>query len=507
MATAAFKARLDDADVIDIEQPHPLRRPLADAEPYPFEALGNHMRPAVEAVHNIIQAPIEICAQSALAQAALAVQGHANVVLPNGQSRPLSLFLLSVAASGDRKSAADNELGWALERHERNLAEGLVEAKANYANDLEAWNAARSQAKADNKSANRSSIAHALGDVGTEPAAPLEAIISFPDPTIEGIQKYLAVGQPSLGLFSDEGGMFVGGVGMSKDHALKTAAGFSKFWDGAPVKRLRAGDGKTVLFGRRVSLHLMLQPEAAMNWLSDPVLRDQGLFSRMLIAAPASIAGTRFGRDPHPDAKAAVYRYGSRLLSIFERPCPMKEGTVGELAPRDLTMTPGATRMWWAYRDSVEKEQGKGGRLVPVRGLANKIYEHAARLGAVLALLDNLDATELDEGALANGIKLASWYLGEALRLSEVGMVSDDIRLAEALLEWLKTSWPARSSDEGRFVSSVDVYQFGPGNMREKATAQRALAVLLDHGWLRKAEKRTHVNGKRRRDIFEVREG
>jgi len=43
--------------------------------------------------------------------------------------------------------------------------------------------------------------------------------------------------------------------------------------------------------------------------------------------------------------------------------------------------------------------------------------------------------------------------------------------------------------------------------MREKSVAQRALAVLLDHGWLRKAEQRTHVNGKRRRDIFEVREG
>jgi hypothetical protein len=38
---------------------------------------------------------------------ALVGQAHADVALPSGQTRPLSLFLLTVAASGERKSAVD----------------------------------------------------------------------------------------------------------------------------------------------------------------------------------------------------------------------------------------------------------------------------------------------------------------------------------------------------------------------------------------------------------------
>ncbi len=46
-----------------------------------------------------------ICAQSVQAAATLAVQGHADVELPTGHARPVSGFYVTVAATGDRKSA------------------------------------------------------------------------------------------------------------------------------------------------------------------------------------------------------------------------------------------------------------------------------------------------------------------------------------------------------------------------------------------------------------------
>lgn len=293
----AIRLAVQNAAPADVEPPRPLRRPLRQAEPYPVDQLGPVIGAAVTGAQSIIQAPLEICAQSALSHAALSVQAHANVVLPIGQAKPLSLFLLSVAGSGDRKSAVDKELGWALEKHERNLTDDLATAKADYRNDLEAYETARATAKTKTSKLGRNAIAEALDAVGKAPEPPLDAVVAFPEPTLEGLHKYLAIGQPSMGLFSDEGGMFVGGVGMSRENALKSAAGFSHLWDGAPVKRLRSGDGATVLFGRRVSLHLMLQPEAATNWLADPVLRDQGLFSRLLVAAPTSLAGSRMFRE------------------------------------------------------------------------------------------------------------------------------------------------------------------------------------------------------------------
>ncbi|MGI8705065.1 MAG: YfjI family protein [Sphingomicrobium sp.] len=508
MNAHAMKDRLKSAEIIEIEPPRPLRRALRDAEPYPVEALGGVIGSAVRGTHDIIQAPLEICAQSALSHAALAVQAHANVVLPTGHARPLSLFLLSVAGSGDRKSSADQELGWALEKHERNLTDDLVQTRADYQNDKEAFDAARAAAKAKaGKDGSRKEIANALDGVGQAPNPPLDCALTFPEPTLEGLHKYLAIGQPSMGLFADEGGMFVGGSGMSKENALKTAAGFSHLWDGKPVKRLRSLDGATVLFGRRVSLHLMIQVAAATNWLADETLLDQGLFSRLLVAAPQSLAGTRIFREPSIDARPAINRFGARVLDAFERPYKVVEGKPGELDPRPLSMSEGAAALWRAFADSIEKELGANGTLRPVAGLANKIPEHAARLAAVLAMFDNPDVSELDQSSLSRGITLAKWYLGEGLRLAEVGYVSEDVRLAEAALKWLQEGWPHVTGvrDGGRLFSVPDIYQLGPNSIRTKEVAQRAITVLLDHGWIVKVEGSAKVRGTPRREVYALR--
>ncbi len=502
-AATAFEAAFSNAEVLGQEPPRPLRRELREAEPYPVEALGGVISGAVKGAHDIIQAPLEICAQSALSHAALAVQAHANVVLPTGHGRPLSLFLLSVASSGDRKSAADKELGWGLAKHERNLADVLVQAKAEYQNDKEAFEAARAVAKSKGKDGGRNEIATALEAVGNPPNPPLDAVVSFPEPTLEGLHKYLAIGQPSMGLFSDEGGMFVGGVGMSKENVLKSAAGFSQLWDGAPVKRLRSLDGATVLYSRRVSLHLMLQPEAAARWLADETLRDQGLFSRLLVAAPRSIAGTRLFREPSADARPNLVVFGSRVLSALERKPRVVEGTVAELDPRDLPMTAEAQAMWRDFADALERQLGPRGNLRPVQGLANKIPEHAARLAAVLALFEDLDVPELDRETLARGIKLAQWYLGEALRLAEVGYIPEDVKLAEAALEWLRGEWSLRDDvSDGRLFSLPDLYQLGPNSIRHQEVASRAVAVLIEDGWGVMVEGTHKVRGVPWREVF-----
>lgn len=86
--------------------PDPLRREPPPAEPYPLEALGPILGPAVRSLHRIIQAPDALIAQSLLAAAALCVQPHANAII-DGRVLPLSLFCLTVGASGERKSAVD----------------------------------------------------------------------------------------------------------------------------------------------------------------------------------------------------------------------------------------------------------------------------------------------------------------------------------------------------------------------------------------------------------------
>src|SRR5712691_11035814 len=113
---------------------------------------------------------------------------------------------------------------------------------------------------------------------------------------------------------------------MSEDNKLKTAAGLSDAWDGKPIRRVRSGDGATILPGRRLSAHLMAQPAVADILFRDRLLAEQGLLSRWLPTAPDAAAGTRLWREEQPETDRDIKRYGARLLGILEAPLPLRAG-------------------------------------------------------------------------------------------------------------------------------------------------------------------------------------
>ena len=133
-----------------------------------------------------------------------------------------------------------------------------------------------------------------------------------------------------------------GGHGFGPDHRLKTAAALSTLWDGSGIRRLRAGEGITDLSGRRLALHLMVQPDVAAAFLSEPILRDQGLLSRMLVAAPETLAGKRIWRETAEDLDPLMKRYIAVVLGILERPAPAANDAGNELTPR--------TRLSWTRK-------------------------------------------------------------------------------------------------------------------------------------------------------------
>ena len=103
------------------EAPRPLRRAIAAPHPFPVESLGPFAW-AAWAIADKIQCPPAIAALSVLGVASLAAQAHADVVLPRtSQAKPLSLFLVSIGESGERKSAADNEASRSVLEYEREL--------------------------------------------------------------------------------------------------------------------------------------------------------------------------------------------------------------------------------------------------------------------------------------------------------------------------------------------------------------------------------------------------
>jgi hypothetical protein len=144
---------------------------------------------------------------------------------------------------------------------------------------------------------------------------------------------------------------------------------------------------------------------------------------------------------------------------------------------------------WLNYADAVEHRLGVGGAFEPIRGLANKLPEHAARIAGVLTMIGNLAATSITSSALQSAILITEFFASEALRLFDAGMVSPEIRHAETLLTWLHNKW---TED---FVGLKVIYQLGPNGIRDKQAAKRAVAVLEDHGWVERASPGTKVAG------------
>ena len=129
-----------------------------------------------------------------------------------------------MASSGDRKSTADRNALSPIRQREKALCAQYNEAMPGYTIRQASWETSRQQI---NKKISREAKHEELEGLGPPPSAPLTPLLTCTEPTFEGLCLLLQGGHPSVGVFSAEGGQFLGGYGMSKDHRLKTAAALS----------------------------------------------------------------------------------------------------------------------------------------------------------------------------------------------------------------------------------------------------------------------------------------
>ncbi|WP_223518194.1 MULTISPECIES: YfjI family protein [unclassified Pseudomonas] len=447
-----------------LELPRPPRALIESnplAQPYPVQALGGILGPAVERMAEVIGVPQALAAQSVLAASALATQGHAGLHL-DGRSYPLSLYLITVAASGDRKTAADRFALLPARQWEREQWQCYREQLARY---RVAQRQAQSLNPADPYSTNVVSLE-------AEPSAPR---LITTDPTIEALVKGLCHDLPSMGLFCDEGGQFLGSSTMSRDNRLKAVTTLSSLWDGSPIDRARSMVGESLrAYDRRLSLHLMLQPYLAMQLLSDPLLQGQGILGRCLMTWPTSLAGQRSYQAVDLSKDAALKRYHHRLSALFYQPWSLSAD--GALQLSKLSLSPLARRRWIDLHDAIEAQLGEFGELASVRPSGSKAADNLLRVAGILAVVEESSVVEVDHIQRASA--LVGYYLTEIQRLTEQEPVCRVKEEADRLLRWLQVK------DWKRF-SIRELNRNGPRFARKSSRhAAKLLVELIDHQWL-----------------------
>ncbi|WP_460950645.1 YfjI family protein [Pseudomonas marginalis] len=441
--------------------PRPLIESNPVAQPYPVQALGGILGPAVERMSEVIGVPQALAAQSVLAASALATQGHAGLHL-DGRSYPLSLYLITVAASGDRKTAADRCALLSARQWER-------EQWQRYREQLARYRVAQRQAQrikpGDPEPANGMSLE-------AEPSAPR---LITTDPTIEALIKGLCHDLPSMGLFCDEGGQFLGSSTMSRDNRLKAVTTLSSLWDGSPIDRARSMVGESLrAYDRRLSLHLMLQPYLAMQLLSDPLLQGQGILGRCLMTWPSSLAGQRSYQAVDLSKDAVLKRYRHRLSALFHQPWSLSADGALQLSP--LNLSPLSRRRWIDLHDAIEAQLGEFGELASVRPSGSKAADNLLRIAGILAVVEESSAVEVDHIQRASA--LVGYYLTEIQRLTEQEPVCRVKEEADRLLRWLQVK-------DWKHFSIRELNRNGPRFARKSSRHTAKLLVeLLDHHWL-----------------------
>ena len=162
-----------------------------------------------------------------------------------------------------------------------------------------------------------------------------------------------------------------------------------------------------------------------------------------------------------------------------------------------MTLSDTARRAWIGFHDAAECDIGDGGALRLVWAFGAKLAEHAGRLAGVLTSYRDPEAGEIAGDDMASGIMLAQHYAAEALRLHGAAAVAPELAMAARLLAW----WHARG---GAPLHLAEVYQRGLNALDTASKARACLEVLVEHGHARRLPPGTVLEGKTRRDAWEL---
>ena len=477
----------------DWPDPEPLTAPV-ESRPYPVDALPPLLRDAVIEAQAFVQSPAALVACSALSALSIAAQGIVNVRRDPQLAGPVSLYLLSVAESGERKTTCDRVFGAALRDWERDRALACAAELAEYETATASYEAKKAGLLESIKRKRRDAQDTADDDralVDLRATAPTPVSVPrllYADATPEALAHALATGWPSAAVLSAEAGSVFGAHGMGYETILRNLALLNVLWDGGEFPVDRRSKPSFRLRDRRLTFGVMVQPEALRGFIerAGALPRGSGFIARFLIAWPASTQGHRPYRRA-PQAMPAVDVFNARVRALLDT--PMTTDAQGGLAPTMLDLSPAAHAAWVQAHDHVERQLGGAGHYASIRDVAAKAAENIARLAALLHVLDHGPAGEIDERCVEGASRIIDWHLHEARRLLADLDAPPELSAAIRFDAWLRDE-ALRTGDPR--IASARIYQYGPGCVRDSKALKAALALLDERGRARVEQEGRH---------------
>ena len=426
---------------------------------------------AVDEAGRNIMAPRALIYSAALTAMATAVQGSINVCKPNGQIVPVSLMVLTVANSGERKSTAENVFMGGVRCFQD-------EMDVIYQSELSDWRAKQSIWDARRKAILKETLLLDQSEGGDPnrqlmehqactPIKPRRFKLLYEDATSEALFLGLHQNIPVAGLISSEGGGVLTGKAfndLSKQNAL---------WSGDVITVDRVTAESYEVRGR-LTVSLMVQESSFFSYMEKhgEKSRGSGLWARFLVCSPESTQGTRFiaeGAAPWDCCDRFSERVGEILKSSVEF---LADSNKSKLVVR---FSQAAIHRWVSIFNGVESQIRPEGRYFGMGDHASKLADNIARVAALFHFFEKKDG-EIAVETLEAAIEVCFWYSDEFLRMFTPQPQEEAD--AQKLDAWLQ-----KERESGvRFVAKNSIRQRGPNPVRDVKRLDSAIEVLVAQG-------------------------
>lgn len=460
-----------------------------DVNIFPMLALPEKIRSAVFEVWQETQAPLPLVATSALSALSVACQHLFDVSRPNGMTSPCSLFFITIADSGERKTSSDKFFTRPIRDFEKKHLEENRKQQAEYATSLDIWkakelgykrNIQRLAGKNENCEAAELQLRQHRENT---PAKPLVMRMLFDDVSPTAIISSLHDQWPSAGILSDEAGK------LFNSKTFDNIGLYNKLWDGDSISldRHRTTDSYTVTNGR-LTVSLMSQQQTFRDFLEKQgnLARDNGFLARCLTCWPQSTQGYRQIQADIPvnqnRPKPALEEF-HRIINLLLNQAWQRH----QLSqPRTtVTMSSGSARAWNHYYNQIEGTIEPMGKFADIRDGASKAAENIARLACLFQAFESCESPEdwqIGENMVHGADFICMWYLNHFKGIfGQQSALSADTQNANELMAWLERTWATRNNYA---IPKNEVRQLGPNKIRNKDKLEIALDILQKQGFI-----------------------
>lgn len=421
------------------------------------------------------QAPLELALASALSTISMLCQPLIDVKRPGNMIGPVSLLIISIASSGERKSTIESIFLGYIRKYVKNALITHQKELFAWSIKLEVWETRKRKIIKDMSNTPLTDPEYQLHECELlrhqekKPERPRAFNPFYEDATTAALIKGMRLDMPWAALMSSEGISVLKGVfnDFGKINAL---------WSGSTIDVARATVEGCSLHDARLTLGIMIQFEVLKEYLEGKgdLARSVGLLSRALVFHPESTQGTRFINNKAINNEI-IEKYNERVHNLLEKIMYRLHNTSEE--KKTISFSTNAAAYWTESYNKIESELKVGGTYEKSKDHASKLSENIARVAALLRYFEfgeGLITLEELQAAEKIVLECSKTFRNEFTFMPKI--ISD----SETLFAWMLSY--SKNSNIFNWIDKNDILRKGPSKFRVVSKLNPILDCLAASG-------------------------